>query len=255
MPLEIRLLIYSYLVDDGGHRRLRVKSMKDGEIDGIPDSKRARYLVVEGYIQRRCYETTYTLATESASFHLGIMGTCRRLYAEVANILYARHSFDFGADIAAVIPFFSDRTAYARAMISEISIQRRVPILIGHGDGGQWSHVARYLAEHASLRKLRLVVGGGRPAEAWEGPQELSKSDFELLAVLKHECIDWATDLARIKDLDEVEIVPEIHHAQAPRTPSMTVFAAFSASIEKGLSQYIRERLGIRTDNAVERHT
>lgn len=245
MPAEIRLLIYSYLLDDGGNKTLSVHSLTEKRFREHTRRTRSKYRVLEQTLHRRCYETTYAIATEATEFHTSIMRVNHRIHDETTHLLYGKHIFDFGSSIEAVVPFLMDRTAHSRPLVDQISIYKRGPLPYLESDRYEWAHLCRFLSSSTDVKKLRLVVEGGRPNNPWDGPEELTESDFRLLTLVKHESLDWVTELSQVKGLEELEIVPDIQYFPAPRTTSMILFAAFSASIDKGLAQFLRNQLGL----------
>ena len=250
MPAEIRLLVYEHLLDDGGHTWLAIRSMPEEEDTarqggGTRTRRRSRYHVLDGSLHRRCYETTYGLATAATGFRTAVMATCRRVHEETAWVLYGRHSFDFGPDTEAVVPFLRDRTAVSRGLLRGISVRKQGPAPTLERDKSEWAHLCRYLAAEGGVRALRLVVEGGRPAGAWDGPQAFSARDLRALLGARHESMDWVAELARVEGLQQLEVVPAYQHCPAPQTAEMVVFAALSASIEEGLAQLLRQQLRI----------
>ncbi|KAI0594968.1 hypothetical protein F4775DRAFT_393297 [Biscogniauxia sp. FL1348] len=248
-PAEIRMMIYEYLFDDGGHQRLLIQNAPPGKLPpAAPEASRcrSRYYVQDRTLHRRCYETTYVLATPGVRFCAALMRASRAVYGETAHLVYGRHAFDFGRDIEAVEPFLSDLTGASRSLIREVSLYKH------HGGGGgvsesdrsEWRSVCRFLRDRvAEVRKLRLVVQAGKPPGPWDGPREFTAADFKLLADIRHESLDWVADLATVRSIRDLEIVPDVHYCPPPVSTSMIVFAAFSASIERGLAEFLRAQL------------
>lgn len=243
VPAEVRMLIYTYLFDDKGHKQLHIESAWAGKLPKSDSRIRSRYYVIERSFHRRCYETTYCLAMPDVRFWPAIMRVNRRIYEETAYLVYGGHTFDFGSHIEAVEPFLSDLTPQSRMLVQELSLYKRGPVPPYDHDRSEWRSVCRFLGGHGSVRKLRLVVEGGIPSSAWEGPKEFTAADLKLLYDIKHESLDWVGDLARIKGIEELEIIPDVHHCPPPASSNMIVFAAISASIEKGLTQFLRMQL------------
>ncbi|KAH8892039.1 hypothetical protein GQ53DRAFT_625957, partial [Thozetella sp. PMI_491] len=169
VPTEVRLLIYEYLLDDGGNQWLAIRSRADSEKHKQSCScrMRSRYLVLDQTIHRRCYETTYQLATPAAAFDTAIMRTSRRIYAETSYMLYGLHGFDFGGDLAAVVPFLRDRSAHSRQLLRAVALHKQAPVPTREHDQREWANLCRYLgvaAPAAELKlRLRLVIEGGGP--------------------------------------------------------------------------------------------
>lgn len=93
------------------------------------------------------------------------------------------------------------------------------------------------------MKKLRLVVEGGRPGKPWEGVQELSEAEIRLLSLIQHESLQWITELSQVKGIEELDVVSDIKYLPVPKSPGMILYAAISASIEKGLTDFFRSEM------------
>lgn len=261
IPLEIRLLIYSYLLDDGGNKWLAIRNKpatgrtglhfeSEGGNQPHEARKSTKYHIMErtSLCHQRCHETTYHLASSNAKLHTAILAVCRLLYFEAAEKLYGQHCFDFSHHIEAVVPFLQDRTQYTRPLITNISVYKRGPFPCwGYlGDKSEWSYMCRYLSSTTYLKKLCIVVEGGQPGQKWDGVQRLSESDIRLLSLINHETLDWIKDLTQIKGLDDLRIVPDTKYLPVPKSSAMIVYAALSVSLEEGLVDFLRSEMGIR---------
>ncbi|KAK9780898.1 hypothetical protein SCAR479_02084 [Seiridium cardinale] len=242
VPPEVRGLIYDYLFDNAGNKSLLIRSASAGKLPFQNGQIRTRYHVLDRSLHRRCYETTYQLATEDAYFCAALMRVSRQLYNETSYLIYGKHCFDFGGDIEAVEPFLTDLTPGSRHLIKEVSLYKRGPIPMYENDRSEWRSVCRVLQAMGVVKKLRLVVQGGKPSVEWHGPKEFTAEDFRLLAELKHESLDWVNELAQVK-IEELEVLPDVHYFPPPTCTNMLVFAAFSASIERGLTEFLRSQL------------
>ncbi|KAI2616520.1 hypothetical protein GGR54DRAFT_227980 [Hypoxylon sp. NC1633] len=243
VPAEVRMMIYAYLFDDGGNRQLQIQNAGADKLPKTEGRIRSRYYVLERTFHRRCYETTYRLETEDVSFCSSIMRVNKKVYEETSYLIYGEHTFEFGGHIEAVEPFLSDLTPQSRELINEISLYKRGPIPPYNNDRSEWRNLCRFLKDHGSVRKLRLVVQGGRPKTAWEGPQEFTAADLKLLADIKHECLDWVSELSHVKGIEELEILPDVQFCAPPSSTNMIIFAALSASIERGLTEFLKAQL------------
>ncbi|KAI1467512.1 uncharacterized protein F4812DRAFT_399721 [Daldinia caldariorum] len=243
IPAEVRLMIFEYLFDDGGHKQLQIRNAEAGKLPKTENRRRKRFHTLDRSFQRRCYETTYRLQTEGVNFWTSIMRVNKTIYEETTYLLYGRHTFDFGDAIEAVEPFLSDLTPQSRGLIREISLYKRGPVHPYNNDRGEWQRVCRFLENNGSVRKLRLVVQCGRPIATWEGPKEFTAADLKLLFDLKHESLDWVGELARVRGIEELEILPDVQHCPPPSSTNMIIFAALSASIERGLTEFLRTQL------------
>ncbi|KAI5862630.1 hypothetical protein GGS23DRAFT_85071 [Durotheca rogersii] len=248
VPAEVRMLIYDYLFDDGGHKQLRIQNAAVGrlaEMDGEGRCRRrSRYYVLERSFHRRCFRTTYCLATPGVRFCAPLMRASRRLHQETSYLVYGCHTFDFGSDIEAVEPFLSDLTPASCRLIREVWLYKRGPLSPYDTDRGEWRSVCRFLRDHGSVKKLRLVVQGGRPSGgAWVGPREFTAADLQLLFDIKHESLDWVGELARVSGIEELDILPDVRYCPQPSSTNMIIFVALSASIERGLTEFVRTQL------------
>ncbi|KAI3331486.1 hypothetical protein HD806DRAFT_477472 [Xylariaceae sp. AK1471] len=262
IPAEIRLMIYSHLFDAGNSKPKspdgrRTLSIRNGQANIFPPppSKtltRKHYYVIDRSFHRHCYETTYHLTTKSAIFCAALMRVNRAVYEETAHLLYSTHIFDFGSDIEAVEPFLSDLTPASRRLVTHVEVYKRRPD--GESDRYEWRAMCTYLCDYANLQYLRLVVQAGRPSpspsvssesESWDGPRELSSTDLKLLIDLGQESLQWIADVAGLKGLRDVEIVPDFCFVPTPKTMNMRVFAAVSASVDKGVTEFLRGKLGL----------
>lgn len=262
LPAEVRLGIYSFVLEDWGEIWLPIRNKPAGRQNKLHDpsssattrSKHRRstkYKVMEqtSMFHSRCDETTYSIGASRAELHTSLMAVCRLLYNEASEVLYGRHFFDFGCHIEAVVPFLQDRTQKTRGMVRFISVYKQglMPCLGGTSRRYEWSHMFRYLATSGAVTKLRIVMECGKPKRPWEGVQDLSESDVRLLSLIGHESLEWVGDLAKVKTLRELDIVPDIRYLPDPSSQSMAVYAALSASIETGLMSFLRaEMLGSR---------
>ncbi|KAK2025117.1 hypothetical protein LX32DRAFT_643031 [Colletotrichum zoysiae] len=247
IPVEIRMMIYDHLLDDGGRSRLAVRSKAVHQLPaGILETyRRSRYWAMEKSFQRQCFETTYHLASET-TMHLAVMTVNRQMYREASHILYGLHGFDFGSDIVAVVPFLRDLTPRSRAMIREMTVRKDGPLHDCESDRRDWANMCKYLRGlDKMVPKVRVVVEGGEPPAAWEGPRGLSVLDLRLLADLKQDMMEWIAELQRVEGIEQLEIVPHMRRLREPDTTSTIAFAAFSGSISTTLVEYLRTHCGL----------
>ncbi|KAK8044327.1 hypothetical protein PG993_004351 [Apiospora rasikravindrae] len=281
-PAEVRLLIYSHLFTHPKDVAIEIRNAGENRLPRTPTRIRSRYHVLEkqSMLQRRCsYETTPRSpfhqqqrylpgvpakarageqdkddksAAKDGEYYIcaALMRVCRLVHEETSHLVYAQHSFDFGADMEAVEPFLSDLTPASRDMVRAISLYKRGPVA-GYGfdsDRCEWRSVCRYLSkllpaslsgessdsssggdektqqqqkqldqiqrQHHGIRKIRLVVQCGKPPASYRHseagnagpPREMSAEDFQLLADIKHESLDWVAELAQVGGIEELEI-------------------------------------------------
>lgn len=259
VPTEIRLQIYKYLLEDGKREWICIRNKAtpiEWPNSSAHKTTQTKYHVVENtsMCQQRFYETTYCQIEGERShfkFHPSIMAVCRLLHREAAEVLYGNHGFDFNYDLEAVVPFLTDRTEYSRALIRRISVCKGGPfairaLLSGGGSSTTWAHMCQFLARsNPPLRRLQVVVDAGQPSEPWEGPQRLSVSDIRLLKGINIGVLDWIQDLAEIKGLEELQIVPSRTYMPPPQTTSTIVYAALSASLKEGVGEYLKAEMSM----------
>lgn len=248
IPPEVRMMIYHHLLDDGGQKtfaiRNRPRRCAETRAAQIKMLRRSNYHVLERSIMRRSYETTYGLAGAS-NMHPAILAVNRKIREEASYYLYGRHSFHFGRDLEAIVPFFSDKTAATLQLVREVTLHKSAPSNGMHGETCDWTAICRLLGELPNLSKLRLIMEGGQPRHEWGGPKELSVSDLRFLYTTRHDIIEWARDLAELDKLEQVEIRSCMRPIAEPQTNSTLVYAAFSASIETTLVDFLNMELNI----------
>lgn len=193
---------------------------------------------------RRSYETTYGLAG-ACDMHPAILAVNRKIREEASYYLYGHHSFHFGRDLEAIVPFFTDKTATTLQLVREITLHKRTPSHAMDIDSCDWPAICRLLKALPNLSKLRLIMEGGQPRQEWGGPKGLSVSDLRFLYTTRHDIIEWVRDLAELDRLQEVEICASMRPISAPRTNSTLIYAAFSASIETSLVDFLSAELNI----------
>lgn len=249
LPPEIRMFIYEYLLGNGDDKKISIRNKSRHEFQSRrPDSRRSVYHIMEKSIAKMSYETTYCVDSEDdRTMHTSIMHINRKIREEASHYLYGRHVFHFGEDIEAVVPFLADKMPGTRDLVREISLYKRSPTSTVEPESYDWASVCRFIGGLQRLDKLTLVIEGARPRHPWDGPQSLTVSDFRLLYSTRHESLEWARELASVKTIGEVEIVADIHHLPQPQSNMMLVLAAFSASIETSLVEFLRDDLGIPT--------
>ncbi|KAM0330116.1 hypothetical protein ACHAQA_004288 [Verticillium albo-atrum] len=248
IPAEIRVLIYAHLLDDGGQTQLEIrhKPKPDCNSEALAGYRRSPYRVIEKTFHQNCYETTYTIVTKTP-MHVGIMATNRQMYLETSHMLYARHTFSFGNDIEAVVPFFRDLTPHARSMVRGISIRRGSALFASESDRLDWAFMCQVIKDLPALRNLRLVVEGGRPSKPGSsgGVKPLQPSDLRLLGHIQHDSVDWIAKLKQLTNLDLIEVVPELKYMPAPKTTAAILYASFSASLDTAFVEHLREDCGL----------
>jgi hypothetical protein len=85
---------------------------------------------------------------------------------------------------------------------------------------------------------------GGRPHSGWEDNIiQYTPRDFRTLGSVGFDGVEWVREFLLIRGLKELEVIPMIEHAPHPKSEAMLFFLAFSASIDKGFTEYLREEM------------
>ncbi|KAH6678087.1 hypothetical protein B0J14DRAFT_314808 [Halenospora varia] len=243
LPSEIRLEIYKLLFNDKGNKVLEVRN-EDPDLykRRAAPLHRTSYRVIGRDLVRQSLLTTYKLLTDT-DMHTSIIAVNRKIYEETTHFLYGRHTFSFGRDVEAVVPFFADLTRQSRPLVSEISLIKQGSVYSRDYDRCEWSNMCEFLRNDMQLESLKLVVEGGRPALGWDGLPEYSAKDFKTLSSVRYEALDWVWDLLSVKGLRNLEVTSTVHHIPPSHSSAMAFFAAFSASIESGFTEFLRSEL------------
>ncbi|KAJ2967692.1 hypothetical protein NQ176_g9539 [Zarea fungicola] len=239
LPKEIRLMIYESLLQGPDENKIVIGNRAKSRNAEPLSVRRSTYHVQERGFQRALYRTTYEMKNYGP-METAIMAVNRRLYHEVAGYLYGSYAFHFGSDIEAVVPFLGDLSVPTLQALRSITVHKARPFASATDDSF-WKSMCEFLSSAPKLRHLRIVLQGGRPRQAWDGPQELSTSDLRLLYATRNECLEWARQLAEARaSVDRMEIEASIGPMVQPTTSEALIFAAFSASIETTLLEFMR---------------
>ncbi|KAF2167974.1 hypothetical protein M409DRAFT_22119 [Zasmidium cellare ATCC 36951] len=212
-----------------------------------PSHTRSTYSVRADRFQARCMSTTYhAINNPRLEDNLSILGTCKQIHAEAAELLYSSYTFDFDTHIEALIPFLSDLTPFARSCIKNLRIVKRALPYCKEFDKCEWSNALRYLtstSNNISLRRLELGVVAGRPGEnGWDRVARYSAGDFELLHQL--DGMEWMQYLLEVQGLQELDVQAVVEHCPPVTSSSaMASYVRFSASVEGGFGEFLRGRL------------
>ncbi|KAG9235125.1 hypothetical protein BJ875DRAFT_282067 [Amylocarpus encephaloides] len=245
IPSEIRLQIYHMLLDDKGQNTFMIRN-QDLEVFKRQDTLvRSTYRVLGRDLNRQSRPTTYCLASD-VNLHTSIMAVNRKIHQETSYLLYGCRTFDFGRDIEAIVPFFSDLTRQSRLLLNEISLVKQGSVYSRDYDRCEWSNACEFLKKDMQLKSIKLTVEGGRPSLGWTGLPEYSITDFKTLSSVKYEALEWVWELLSIKGIRKLDVASEIHHCPPSHSSAMVFFAAFSASIETGFAEFLRSELLVR---------
>ncbi|MCJ1376811.1 hypothetical protein MMC20_008056 [Loxospora ochrophaea] len=188
----------------------------------------------------RGVETSYHLL-DNPGVDVSILRVNRRIHAEASPVLYSKHVFDFGSDVESVIPFLGDLTPLARGSIKRINIVKRALPYTKDFDRCEWRNACAFISKNLKLVRLGLGVSGGCPQMEWEAKDHYEKSDFTTIS--EFEGMEWMRQLSTIKGLQDLDIKAHMQHCPPPCSNAMAFFINFSASIETGFAEYLKEQM------------
>jgi hypothetical protein len=167
------------------------------------------------------------------------------MHNEGCAMLYGHHVFEFDTDIEAVIPFFSDLTAVARAHVHAISITKHPAAYPNDFEPQEWASVCGYLHSHLSLTSLNLRIMTEALPHVTTA-RLLSADDFdELLGKGPgYEGFGWVEDLLKVEGLERLDVQRVSHEIRPPRLSGGMVafFALFGGSAE-AFGEFLRRRM------------
>ena len=139
-----------------------------------------------------------------------------------------------------MVPFLQDLTPLARASIKQISILKRALPYTRDFDRCEWAKACMFIAKNTQLARLDLAIEGGKSIQEWEAQDTYTVADFQLIA--KYECMDWTIPLSAIQGLDVLNVKAYLEPCPPPNNSrAMAFFVNFSASIEHGFAEYLRD--------------
>ncbi|MCJ1419646.1 hypothetical protein MMC32_006002 [Xylographa parallela] len=183
-------------------------------------------------------ETTYHLMS-NPGLHISILGVNKQIHSEASYVLYSSNIFDFDIDVESVIPFLGDLTLPARSSIKRINITQRALPYIKDFDRAEWRNFCEFISANMRLEQLGLSILGGLPTMQWEAEDLYEKAAFQ--HITKFEGMEWVKQIASIKGLRKLDIKAHLEHCPPPQSNAMAFFVNFSASIEKGFAEYLKE--------------
>ncbi|UNI19266.1 hypothetical protein JDV02_005460 [Purpureocillium takamizusanense] len=248
IPRAIRLMMYEHLLDVHDSKTLNFRNHYllplPKSIHGDQRMRRSIYNALEPTLGRRACKATYVLA-DACDIHVAILAVSRQVRSEALALLYAKHTFHFGGDIEAAIHMLGDLSTTTRGVVRDIALRKGCPTTFIGNDYPSRASACGLLRTLPRLRKLSIVVGGGRPRSPWDGPRELSVSDLRLLSDTRHELLQWVRDLVGLESLEVLEMSADLAPMAPPGTSAILIFAAFSGSIETTLVDFMRLHLGM----------
>ena len=186
-------------------------------------------------------ESTYHLK-ENPGLHPSILGANHQIHDEAAHVLYSSFNFDFATDIECVVPFLQDLTPLARASIKQISVLIRALPYTKDFDECEWASACTFIAKNIQLARLDLGIEGGKPIQRWDSHSAYTVADFQLMKETNFRGMEWITPLSAIKGLDVLNVKAYLEHRPPLHSScAMAFFVDFSASIEHGFADYLRD--------------
>lgn len=244
IPAEIRVLVYSHLLDNGGNRVIEISSEWPPK-DDIPGRRRSRYYIEQTPFNRAVTKTTYRQSNGSLVMYPAITAVNRKIRDEATHYLYSKHSFAFHRSSEALSPFLNDLTLQSKMFLKEITVRKSIPGSPQDPTGAVWSSICKSLQTIGQLSKLRIIVEGKRPRYPFAGPQSFSVSDLRLLYATRQECLEWVRDLIQVQCMDEVEIIADIKTMAQPDSSATLMLAALSESIDSSLAEFLQAELAV----------
>ena len=246
LPAEIRLDIYELLLVNHDNPTISIRTEEPAVFENKRSLNRRRttYRIMSGRFRACSIKTSYHLITES-HIYPSILSVNKQIHSEASRVLYSSHIFDFGKNVESVIPFFHDLTPTARSSVKRVNIVQRALPYIKEFDRCEWRSVCKYISENLELTQLGLGIFGGIPGAQWSHQDLYEKTAFE--HITEFEGMEWVRQVATIKGLRKLEVKAHMEHCPPPQSNSMAFFVNFSASIEKGFADYLRELMVVRT--------
>lgn len=172
LPIEIRLKIYLLLLPPR-HHKITTQIPHNGYYfpsTCIPAHAAQSFYPISPDKPEKL--TTYKILSANShidfpnpSIHTCILSVCQKIQEEAEEVLYGNGSstWDFGMNIEAVNPFWSDRSQGARAWVRNLKVAREIPELkICPGIDVVWENLCELITRELSgLRCLDLTVWGG----------------------------------------------------------------------------------------------
>ena len=242
LPVEIRLRIYSFLLPQEEHRKVRINNLYFQEI-GSKERRRSHHTILIGSFRGCTSRTTYR-AVELPCISTAILYVNRRIHDEAAEVLYGALSFDFEKDVEAVVPFLQDLTPVARRSVKCIRIVKRALPYVKEFGRLEWAAMCNFLSASMNLQEIHLAVISGAPKDYQEvlAAGKLNKSNFDDL--VQSEEMAWADQIASVRGLRRMTVTPIWEHCPPPgSSTAMAFFVKFSASVDGGFRDWLVERM------------
>ena len=250
VPVEIRLAIYRLVTADHEDRVVRIRTEPPSIYEQRRHERRRRctFRFNADRIRSRCAESTYYFRrSQCQELHTAVLAVNHKIHAEASHVLYAAHTFDFDMDIEAMLPFLQDLAPASLSAIRRIRMVKRSLPYTKDFDRCEWRSACSFIAEsmrsgQLQLKQLDLDVSGGMPSMANKPALTYSESDFGIMSELEEmeEDMEWVRHVVRIQGLQVLNVRALFEHCPIPGSKKMEFFVKFSASIEKGFTDYLK---------------
>ena len=202
---------------------------------------RSTYNVQIGHPDRlESFRTSYALINKP-NIHAAILRTNKQIYEEASHVLYSSYIFDFAQDVESVIPFLTDRTPFALSSIRKLNLVKRSPTSSRYFDQSEWNAACDFISTHLELQHLGLGVFGGTATTTSYVKDTFVKSDFNFITLFEN--MEWVRHLLAVRGLKRLDIRTIWEACPMPTSNALGFFVNFSASIEKGFAEYLREKM------------
>lgn len=208
---------------------------------------RSTYSVHCDRFRARCLGTTYHCVNNpNLGLSVGLMRANKQIHEEVAELLYGHYTFDFDNHVEAIVPFLQDLTPFSRSCIKSVRVVKRSLAYEKEFDKCEWASAMQCLGcpeIGLGLQSLEMGIVAGRPgANGWDIIPAYSAREFGYLKDM--EGMEWLRDVLEIKGLQALSINAIVEHCPpASNSRAMAGYIRFSASIEGGLSEFLKSEL------------
>lgn len=209
--------------------------------------RRSTYSVHCDRFRARCLGTTYQCVNSpNLSQSVGLLCANKQIHEEVAELLYGHYAFDFDNHVEAIVPFMQDLTPFSRSCIKSVRIVKRSLAYEKEFDKCEWASAMQCLSSPEiglGLQSLDLGIVAGRPgANGWDMIPAYSAREFGFLKDM--EGMEWLRDVLEIKGLQTMAVNAITEHCPpASNSRAMAGYIKFSASIEGGLSEFLKSEM------------
>lgn len=246
LPAEVRFQIYGLLLmnHDLSVLCIRTEHAALWELRKGEARRRTKYRHMADRFRARTMESTYHLL-QNPGIDISILSVNHRIHREASHVLYSQHIFDFGTDIESIVPFLSDLTPEALSSVKHIGLFKRALPYTRDFDSCEWRSACAFISNNMNLAQLDLMIEGGQPQQQWTRQERYSKADFDLIA--DFEGMEWAKQVSAIRGLSVLNVKAHMEHCpSATNSRTMAFFVDFSASIEKGFAEWLKDVMAVK---------